>query len=96
MIHPALTSGLATHSDVTEMFVVAPGFIDMHSHSDTTMLSDPGGDSKAYKGVTTKVTGNCGSSPFPVASKPRRCRVSALDVALLLPERGMDRPCRLG
>ena len=50
--------------------VVAPGFIDMHSHSDTTMLSDPGGDSKAYQGVTTEVTGNCGSSPFPVASDP--------------------------
>ncbi len=50
--------------------VIAPGFIDMHSHSDTTMLSDPGGESKAYQGVTTEVTGNCGSSPFPVAADP--------------------------
>ena len=50
--------------------VVAPGFIDMHSHSDTTMLVDSGGDSKAHQGVTTEVTGNCSSSPFPVASDP--------------------------
>ena len=50
--------------------IVAPGFIDMHSHSDTTMLTDPGGDSKAYQGVTTEVTGNCSSSPYPVAADP--------------------------
>ena len=49
---------------------MAPRFIDMHSHSDTAMLSDPGGDSKAYQGVTTEVTGNYGSSPFPVTSDP--------------------------
>ena len=45
--------------------VVAPGFIDMHAHSDVTMLDDPGGESKAHQGVTTEVSGNCGSSPFP-------------------------------
>ena len=45
--------------------VVAPGFIDMHTHSDVSMLDDPGGESKAHQGVTTEVTGNCGFSPFP-------------------------------
>ena len=50
--------------------VVAPGFIDMHSHSDTSMLEDPGGESKAHQGVTTEVTGNCAYSPFPVAQDP--------------------------
>ena len=53
-----------------ENLIIAPGFIDMHSHSDTTMLSDPGGDTKAYQGVTTEVVGNCSSSPFPVARDP--------------------------
>ena len=48
--------------------VVAPGFIDMHSHSDVTLLDDPGGESKAHQGVTTEVTGNCGFSPFPIGS----------------------------
>ena len=45
--------------------VVCPGFIDMHAHSDVSMLDDPGGESKAYQGVTTEVVGNCGSSAFP-------------------------------
>lgn len=45
--------------------VVSPGFIDLHSHSDVTLLDDPGGESKAHQGVTTEVTGNCGYSPFP-------------------------------
>ena len=45
--------------------MVAPGFIDMHSHSDVTLLEDPGGESKAYQGVTTEVTGNCSYTPFP-------------------------------
>ncbi len=52
--------------------VVAPGFIDMHSHSDVTLLDDPGGESKAHQGVTTEVTGNCSYSPFPSgAAAPR-------------------------
>ena len=44
---------------------VAPGFIDIHTHSDVTLLDDPGGESKAHQGVTTEVTGNCSYSPFP-------------------------------
>ena len=46
--------------------IVAPGFIDMHTHSDRTLLDDPGGESKVYQGVTTEVVGNCGLSPYPV------------------------------
>ena len=49
--------------------VVVPGFIDMHSHSDVTLLDDPGGESKAYQGVTTEVAGNCGFSPFPIGQE---------------------------
>ena len=47
---------------------VAPGFIDAHAHSDTAFLLDDSGASKLYQGVTTEVTGNCGSSPFPALS----------------------------
>ena len=46
--------------------VLAPGFIDMHTHSDLTLLDDPGGESMAHQGVTTQVTGNCSYSPFPM------------------------------
>ena len=49
-----------------EGLIVAPGFIDMHSHSDMSLFDDPGGESKAHQGVTTEVTGNCSYSPFPL------------------------------
>jgi N-acyl-D-amino-acid deacylase len=47
--------------------VVSPGFIDMHSHSDLTLLVQPTGDSKLQQGVTTEVNGNCGFSPVPLS-----------------------------
>ncbi|MEM1545388.1 MAG: D-aminoacylase [Candidatus Methanomethylicia archaeon] len=46
--------------------IVAPGFIDMHSHSDITALIYPEANSKVYQGVATEVVGNCGLSPAPV------------------------------
>ena len=58
--------------------VLAPGFIDMHTHSDLTLLDDPGGESMAYQGVTTQVTGNCGESPFPMGDlAPEQMRTVA-------------------
>lgn len=45
--------------------VLAPGFVDMHSHSDRTLLADPSAQSKIRQGVTTEVIGNCGMSPTP-------------------------------
>lgn len=54
----------ATRLDATGL-VVAPGFVDLHSHSDLTLLSDGRARSKVAQGVTTEVIGNCGMSPFP-------------------------------
>lgn len=45
--------------------VVAPGFIDMHSHSDFVLLVNPRAESKVRQGVTTEVIGNCGGSAAP-------------------------------
>jgi N-acyl-D-amino-acid deacylase len=44
--------------------VVAPGFIDMHSHSDAVLLEDGNAPSKIRQGVTTEVLGE-GNSPGP-------------------------------
>jgi N-acyl-D-aspartate/D-glutamate deacylase len=41
--------------------IVAPGFIDMHSHSDMTLLTDGNGQSKIRQGVTTEVIGESDS-----------------------------------
>ncbi|HSJ28446.1 MAG TPA: D-aminoacylase [Acidimicrobiia bacterium] len=46
--------------------VLAPGFIDLHTHSDLTFLADGLGESKLLQGVTTEVTGNCSFAPFPI------------------------------
>ena len=40
--------------------IVAPGFIDMHTHSDISMLLDDTADSMLRNGVTTNLCGNCG------------------------------------
>ncbi len=45
--------------------ILAPGFIDMHTHSDRTLLVDPSAQSNVRQGVTTEVIGNCGNSPAP-------------------------------
>ena len=47
--------------------VLCPGFIDIHTHSDVSVVLDPAGESKVLQGVTTEVTGNCSFSPFPLA-----------------------------
>ncbi|MBS3766462.1 D-aminoacylase [Candidatus Bipolaricaulota bacterium] len=46
--------------------IVAPGFVDIHGHSDLSILADPLCKSKVHQGVTTEVIGNCGSSGFPI------------------------------
>jgi N-acyl-D-amino-acid deacylase len=46
-------------------FVVCPGFIDLHTHSDSAVVSKTLRNNACYavQGVTTIVTGNCGSGP---------------------------------
>ena len=46
--------------------VVAPGFVDIHSHSDFTLLVDPTADSALAQGVTTEIVGNCGHGCAPI------------------------------
>lgn len=45
---------------------VSPGFIDIHSHSDGTIFAYPKAESRAHQGITTEVTGQCGSSAAPL------------------------------
>ena len=52
---------------------VAPGFMDIHCHSDYSLPSNPRAESAIRQGVTTLVVGNCGFSVAPVlAGRERR------------------------
>ena len=52
--------------------VVAPGFIDVHSHSDLQILENR--TEKLLQGVTAEVVGNCGFSPYPLSADPQVLR----------------------
>lgn len=52
--------------------VVAPGFIDIHSHADFTLPAYPDALNSLSQGVTAEVIGNCGFSPAPLAEDRER------------------------
>ena len=56
--------------DATNL-VVAPGFIDIHSHSDFFYEQCPSAESKIRQGVTTEVVGMCSFSPAPCTPESR-------------------------
>ncbi|MEI7901735.1 MAG: amidohydrolase family protein, partial [bacterium] len=51
--------------------VVAPGFIDAHTHSDAYLLLEPDAPSKLAQGVTTEINGQCGGSAAPRLGQTR-------------------------
>ncbi len=61
-----LSAGAAKERiDATDR-VVAPGWVDLHSHSDLTLLSDGRAIGKVAQGVTSEVNGNCGMGGVPL------------------------------
>ncbi|WP_299968387.1 amidohydrolase family protein [uncultured Roseobacter sp.] len=53
---------------------VAPGFIDLHTHSDFTLMADGRAQSQVHQGVTTEVIGQCGFSSAP-ARRPEDAKI---------------------
>jgi N-acyl-D-amino-acid deacylase len=51
--------------DVAGRFI-SPGFIDIHTHSDLSVMVNRRAESAVRQGATTHVIGNCGTSPAPV------------------------------
>lgn len=63
--------------------LVCPGFIDMHSHSDLSIVYDHHANARIYNGVTTEVIGNCGIGVAPVNPDKRKLLVDYLGTRLI-------------
>jgi N-acyl-D-amino-acid deacylase len=57
-----LSKGIADKTLDATGLIIAPGFIDVHTHIEGDEVKVPTADNFIYDGVTTVITGNCGSS----------------------------------
>jgi N-acyl-D-amino-acid deacylase len=74
--------------------VVAPGFVDGHTHMDAQIFWDPLGTSSCWHGITSVVMGNCGFTLAPCAKEDRHLVIRNLqraeDIAAEAMEAGID------
>ena len=66
--------------------VLAPGFIDIHNHSDRGISKDPLAETQISQGITTAILGPDGDSPWPIADwiVERRKNPAALNLAVMV------------
>lgn len=62
----ALSDLSAAETIDAEGLTLAPGFIDIHSHSDFSLFQYPHAESRILQGVTTEIGGNCGITTAPI------------------------------
>ena len=76
-----LQTATAAHRIDASGLTVAPGFIDMHNHSDYTILVEPGSESMIRQGVTTMVLGESRSAgPIKAGADEARARADGVTV----------------
>ncbi|MGE0312772.1 MAG: amidohydrolase family protein [Lautropia sp.] len=73
-------AGASTRRVDARGLIVAPGFIDCHTHDDRALLDSPSMLPKLSQGVTTVVTGNCGISLAPTGAGIPRPPAPPLDL----------------
>ena len=65
-------------------FIVSPGFIDAHGHSDFTIFINNFGESKIRQGITTEVVGNCGFTAGPITAEHKDDQLQYLANTIVL------------
>jgi len=70
--------------------VVAPGFVDGHTHMDAQIFWDPLGTCSCWHGITSVVMGNCGFTLAPCAAKDKHLVVRNLQRAEDIPPESME------
>ena len=88
--------GSAARTVDAEGLVVAPGFIDHHTHLDAQMLWDPYGTSEPQHGVTSAVMGNCGLTLAPVKEGDEDALVKSFVRVEAIPRFALEQGVRWG
>jgi len=70
--------------------VVAPGFVDGHTHMDAQVFWDPLGTSSCWHGITSVVMGNCGFTLAPCAASDKHLVLRNLQRAEDIPPQAME------
>ncbi len=70
--------------------MVAPGFVDGHTHMDAQVFWDPLGTSSCWHGITSVVMGNCGFTLAPCAAADKHMVVRNLQRAEDIPPQAME------
>lgn len=91
-IEPGVQAEAAKVVDATGK-IVAPGFLDIHSHSDVAPLAPFDVETKQQQGVTFELCGNCGISILPATAESREALTDYFLANLQFPTEGMRITC---
>src|SRR5579872_7340361 len=83
-------SGTASRTIDAGGMVVAPGFIDHHTHLDAQLFWDPYGTCEPQHGFTSVVMGNCGLTLAPVKEENREELLSSFARVEAMPRQALE------